>query len=205
MFTGLIQDVGKIIERSQNKIKILSPTLAPKLKVGGSISVNGVCLTVETIEAPWFECHLSEETFRRTTLPNIQKGSPVNLELPLRFNSFVGGHFVQGHVDGQGTIVSVTPVSVTPREENLEMKVAYPLPLSLFMVEKGSIAVDGISLTINSLEPSYHFTIMLIPHTLSHTIARTYRVGQKVNLEVDILSKYVQNFLQHTQKEAVVI
>jgi riboflavin synthase len=157
--------------------------------VGGSVAVNGVCLTAARMEDGSFEADVMPETLRNTSLAELRPGSPVNLEPALGFGEEVGGHLVQGHVDGTGEVVEVRD------EGNARwLGVRVPAALAQYCVVRGSLAVDGTSLTIAAVNDGV-VSISLIPHTLESTIASTYRVGTVVNLEVDILAKYVASFL----------
>ena len=198
MFTGLIKAVGKItsIERKSNEALLCVEwkDLPTEVKIGDSISVNGVCLTATTITPNWFSAVASQETLEKTNLGELQENAPVNLELPLQNKSFLGGHFVQGHIDDTGKIVSIESQS-----DCHKLRFSFPKNLSPYIAEKGSIAVDGTSLTINSVQED-SFEVTIIPHTWKSTIAHHYKVNQKVNLESDILAKYVQRAFQKAQE-----
>ncbi|MDB5037504.1 MAG: riboflavin synthase [Bacteriovoracaceae bacterium] len=189
MFTGLIQNLGEVVSLTEKKL-IVSGDLPSSLKNGDSIAVNGVCLTVTEMSAQSFSAHLSSETLARTTCSSFKPKMPVNLEFPMLASEPLGGHIVQGHVDNVGEIVSIEPSG-----DSFEVTLSYPSEIESYIVEKGSIAVDGVSLTVNSLKNPRQLRLMIIPHTWNHTIFKTYSVGQKVNLEVDIFAKYVQRAL----------
>ncbi len=169
---------------------ILSPVVGSGLRLGDSVAVNGVCLTVVSCSERGFECDLSAETLARTTLGSAREGYPVNLERPLLVGSRLGGHFVQGHVDGTGKLLMDIPSG-----QGHEMTFELPADLERYLVYKGSIAVDGISLTISALQPG-RFSVSVIPHTMRSTNLKTLRTGDCVNLEVDVLGKYFERFFQ---------
>ena len=193
MFTGLVEAVGELVERKPTsggcRLRIAT-ALASELAAGDSIAVNGVCLTVILAEGQEFHADVGPETVRVTTLGRLSRGRHVNLERPLRADSRFGGHFVQGHVDGAGKLDSKIPGG-----EGCVMSFCFPRELARYLVTKGSIAVDGISLTIASLEEE-NFAVAVIPHTLEVTNLKTLNPGDDVNLEVDILGKYFERFFQ---------
>lgn len=191
MFTGLIEAVGTIlnVQRSGGDIRLtLSAPFSREVKPGDSVSVNGVCLTaVETGEHLVFD--LVEETVRRTSLSSASAGSRVNLERALAAGARLGGHFVQGHVDGTLRLLERRSAG-----EALVLQFAVPPPLQRYLVEKGSAAVDGISLTVAALTPD-GFEVWIVPHTLQNTTLGDKKVGDCLNLEVDILAKYTERLL----------
>jgi riboflavin synthase len=193
MFTGLIEEVGTVrdLRRAGGgaRITVASAKIWKDLSIGESISVNGVCLTAVEIGRESFVADVSAESLERSTLGMLGRGSAVNLERPLSLDSRLGGHIVQGHVDGTGTVRSIEKSG-----EGALVAFGYPAELGRYLVEKGSIAVDGISLTIASLRDD-EFTSAVIPHTFMETDLRTLKPGDRVNLEVDIIAKYVQRFL----------
>ena len=197
MFTGLIEDVGKITAlRIESDAAVL--TVATKLPVsrmahGASIAVNGACLTVVRKTAKAFTVDVSPETLLRTSLRQLAVGSPVNLERPMRLTDRLGGHLVTGHVDGIAKIVGMST-----KGEFTMISFAVPAPMTPLLVRKGSVAVDGISLTINDVRRD-RFSVAIIPYTLQHTNLRARRVGDKVNIETDLIGKYVQNLLQRRE------
>lgn len=186
MFTGIIEDVGKVIEPGSS-LKVAT-ALGP-LDLGSSIAVNGVCLTVTSWDGEAFEADLSEETLVRTTLGGLQQGHAVNLERPLSADGRFGGHIVQGHVDGTGRVADLVR-----REASTEVKVTVPAELMRWIVVKGSVTVDGVSLTVASVDGD-DFGVALIPHTLSMTNLSAWELGTPVNIEVDIIAKYVQHLI----------
>ena len=188
MFTGIIEAVGEVadLQRSAAGLRIRVATdLAPQLAGGDSFAVNGTCLTVVSVHADAVEMDISPETMRVTSLGGLDVGRLVNLERPMRGDARFGGHFVQGHVDATGTLVDVRPEGDSRR-----MTFAFPSRLAPNIVPKGSIAVDGISLTVAGLA-SDSFDVQIIPFTWDHTNLRILSVGDRVNLECDILGKYV--------------
>ena len=193
MFTGLVEDLGRVTasESSGDGLRITIETrLAGDLKAGDSIAVNGVCLTAAVVHERSFAADVMNETVTRTSLSRARPGAVVNLELPLRVGDRLGGHMVQGHVDGLGTVRDIRDDGFARRVE-----VAIPEPLRRFVVEKGSIAVDGISLTVDELGER-SFTVSLIPETLERTNLGTAEPGHNVNLEVDVLAKYVERLME---------
>jgi len=198
MFTGLIQHQGKLLDRKQiarsEKWTIEGP-LAAKLQDGASISVNGVCLTALSPSTDLFEAELSPETLSRTTLGSVPLSCDLNLELPATPTSYLGGHIVQGHIDGLGKITAI---------ENLgsftQVQIGLPSPLMIYMVPKGSVCVDGVSLTINSVGDN-HIELMIIPATWDKTLFSTYTEKQQVNIEADCFVKTLHHFWSRTQFE----
>ncbi len=194
MFTGIVEEKGTVesIEDLGDalKVRIAAEQVLADSDLGASISVNGICLTVAQRGDSWFEADVMAETMRRTSLAGAHAGSTVNLERAARVDSRLGGHIVQGHVDGTGTIAAIEP-----SEQWTVMRIDVPEDLTRYMVEKGSITVDGVSLTIVSIATD-HFTISLIPTTLTETNLGTRQVGDVVNIEVDVLAKYVEKLMQ---------
>ena len=198
MFTGLVEDLGtieRIDRRSDAAILVISPAkmLVSELVLGESVAVNGVCLTVTRVEAGAgngrFTALAGAETLRRTTLGELRPQSKVNLERALRVGDRLGGHMVAGHVDAVGQVTSRRDLG-----SNLEFVFRAPAEVTRYVIEKGSIAIDGISLTVNRVE-DYGFAIALIPHTVDHTTLANKPVGSKVNLEVDMIGKYVEKLV----------
>ena len=193
MFTGLIEKTGEIAEVKPTMAGFrlrVSTSLSAELKPGDSVAVNGVCLTVVSADAGGFHADVSPETVRVSSLGTFRRGTLVNLERPLRADALIGGHFVQGHVDGTGAIEELRPDG-----ESFWLTVQYPAPLAPFIVRKGSIAIDGISLTIAGVGEKL-FDVQIIPFTWKETNLRSAKAADVVNLECDILGKYVARFLE---------
>ena len=189
MFTGLIQRFGAGVERRALGRRGADPDrreLGVELSEGDSVAVNGVCLTATAIDGGSFAAEVMNETLARTSLGTLEDGAPVNLELPLRAGDRLGGHVVQGHVDGLGTIAASDEDGFARR-----VRIDAPGDVLRYVVEKGSIAVDGVSLTVAELDDR-SFTVSLIPETLERTNLGSAAVGTPVNLEVDVLAKYVE-------------
>lgn len=191
MFSGIVEELGQILEIEKNatgrRLRIAAKLVLTDTKIGDSIAVNGVCLTVVDKSDSWWEADAVEETMDRTALGGLQVGDTVNLERALRLDQRLGGHLVQGHVDGCGKVVSREPqadgstrVSITAGDEILR-----------YIVEKGSITIDGISMTVAALDEE-QFTVAMIPHTAEVTTLGQAPVGRRVNLEVDVIAKYVE-------------
>ena len=196
MFTGLVEALGTLGERvgpeapDRDKsdlveLTIESPEIAPSLKLGDSVAVSGVCLTATHVEPARFRVDVAPETLRRTTLGRLAEGDAVNLELPLRVDARLGGHFVQGHVDASARVTHAGP-----RDGDYVLTIGHAREASRLVVEKGSIAIDGVSLTVTGCGPEW-FEVMLIPHTLDTTTLGRLTSGDSVNLEYDILAKYM--------------
>ena len=193
MFTGLIESVGQIAETRSTSSGFrlrIGTTLAGELALGDSVAVNGVCLTVVAADVEAMEADVAPETARITTLQSLRPGSVVNLERSMRADARVGGHFVQGHVDATGSIAAITA-----QGDAYRVMVTYPAAFASLMVAKGSVAVDGISLTVASVETE-RFEVQIIPFTWTHTSLSQRTVGDLVNLEFDILGKYVARALE---------
>ncbi len=196
MFTGLIADVGSVerieLDGDGATLHVRTP-LATALRDGDSIAVNGVCLTATAIAEQTFQAQAMIETLERSSLGALRAGSLVNLELALRAEDRLGGHVVQGHVDGTGTVHAV-------REQGFArvLQIEAERRLVRYLVEKGSVAVDGVSLTVSALD-EHGFSVSLIPETLQRTNLGALREGASVNIEVDILAKHVERLLEHTE------
>lgn len=192
VFTGLVEQKGSLRSRSETAsgARLRVGSTYPALTLGESISVDGVCLTVTDTSGGDFHCDASTETLSKTTLGRLPVGAPVNLERALAVGSRLGGHIVTGHVDGVGTLQRVNDVGSAR-----EMHFAIPDELAVYVAAKGSITVNGVSLTVNSVS-GHHFSVMIIPHTLEVTSLSSLRVGVAVNIEVDILARYVARLLQ---------
>ncbi|MDE3104726.1 MAG: riboflavin synthase [Acidobacteriota bacterium] len=193
MFTGLIESTGTLLATTPTagatRITILAPVLAPRLREGDSIAVNGVCLTALDIRPDNFSADLAAETMERTTLAELYPGSTVNLELPTPAGSPLGGHVVQGHVDGTATLVSLIPITPGADETDWRLRLALPEELLRYVVSQGSITVDGISLTVAALHENI-VEIAIIPHTYAVTHLATLQPGARVNIETDVLARY---------------
>jgi len=193
MFTGIIEVVGQIVSIEDSgdfrTLRVQVGAILDGIKAGDSIAVNGVCLTVRTFNSGSFTADLSRETLERTSLNALHAGTTVNLERPMRADGRFGGHIVQGHVDGVGKIRSFNRVG-----DNWNLQVEFPEDAARYIVHKGSIAVDGISLTVASLGTSV-LEVAIIPHTFENTNLRHAKTGDTVNLEFDIIAKYVERMM----------
>ncbi len=192
MFTGIVSGVGTVVLAEANRLGIAHAPTARDVKVGSSVAVNGCCLTVVKKSGPKFFADVVPETLRRTNLGSLKPGAKVNLELPLAAKGLLDGHLVQGHVDAVTTIRSIKGVAA-----GREVVIDLPKELHPFLVEKGSIAVDGMSLTVAKVDDTHGtFTVALIPHTLAVTIAAGYKGESMVNLEADVVARYVARNLR---------
>ena len=187
MFTGIVEELGCVISRDGVRMRLGASEVLAEAKIGDSIAVNGCCLTVVAFDRDggWWEADVSDETYARTSLGSISPGDPVNLELPVRLADRLGGHLVQGHVDGVGVVVRAVP----------DLEVTLPNGLARYVVEKGSITVDGVSLTVVEAR-SDAFTVAVIPHTADVTTLGVRRPGDPVNLEVDVTAKYIERLIE---------
>jgi riboflavin synthase len=211
MFTGLIETVGNIVSlehrAGSQRITIEAPEIAAKLHTGDSIAVSGVCLTALDIAPPLFHADLAAETVARTSLSMLEAGSQVNLELPTPAGTPLGGHIVQGHVDATGTLLSFTPVdpSADPEITDWWLRITVPPAVARYVVEKGSIAIEGISLTVARFERGTAegdiVSVAIIPHTYAATNLHTLKTGQPVNLEADVLIKFAEQKLEQDRKQ----
>ena len=191
MFTGIVEEVGVVAKISDNGMTVQASKVLEDVKLGDSIAVNGTCLTAVSFTKGEFSVDLSPETMRRTSLGKLSEGSLVNLERALLASDRMGGHIVQGHVDGTGRITSTKTDG-----DSIIFRVRVPKRLNKYIVEKGFIAVDGISLTVVQRGAS-SFTLAVIPFTLENTNLARLSVGDQVNLEADILAKYIESLLAH--------
>ena len=195
MFTGIIEEIGKVIslERSPNnsKLKIMATKVLQDTVIGDSIAVNGVCLTVTDMGSNYFIADIMDETYRRSNLGNLRKGSFINLERALTLKSRLGGHIVSGHIDGTGKIEKTYKEDIATW-----VVVSTSRQLLKYIVEKGSIAIEGISLTVAYVS-SECFKVSIIPHTGDETTLLSKKVGDIVNLECDIIGKYIEKFINH--------
>jgi len=189
MFTGIVEELGVVGKISNNAMTVQASKVTEDLKLGDSIAVNGTCLTAVNFSRTEFSVDLSPETMRRTSLGQLSEGSPVNLERALLASDRMGGHIVQGHVDGTGRVLSSRVDG-----DSIIFRIRVPKRLNPYIVEKGFIAVDGISLTVVKRGAS-SFTLAVIPYTLKNTSLASVSIGNRVNLEADILAKYVESLL----------
>ncbi len=189
MFTGIVEEVGRVAELEANRMKVRTSLVMEGQKLGDSISVNGACLTVVAIEERSFTVDLSPETLRRTSLGNLAPGGAVNLERPLAVSDRLAGHIVQGHVDATGRISSSKPEG-----DSFILRIRSPKRMMPYIVEKGFITVDGISLTVVKKDTS-SFTLSIIPYTMENTNLKEKSPGDRVNLEADIVAKYIESLL----------
>lgn len=184
MFTGIVEELGSVAALEGPRLRLTANKVLADVQMGASIAVNGCCLTVVAWGDDWWEADVSDETFRRTSLGALRPGDPVNLERPVRLEDRLGGHLVQGHVDAVGTVAAEVP----------DLRVTMPEALTRYVVEKGSITVDGVSLTVvDALADG--FTVAVIPHTAEVTTLGRRAVGDPVNLEVDVMAKYAEKLL----------
>ncbi len=201
MFTGIIEAVGKVkrIEAVGGDSRLIVDVQSldmSDVKLGDSIAVNGVCLTAVKFDAHSFEADVSNETVSLTTLKNLKTGSPVNLEKALLPTTRLGGHLVSGHVDGLGKVVNISNDGRSTR-----YTVQVPAELKRYIAVKGSICIDGTSLTVNAVNDD-RFDINIVPHTQERTIIKSYKPGSEVNLEVDLVARYLESLLLHTSGES---
>ena len=193
MFTGIVREVGHVasVDGDEGGVSLVveAPVTARGVEVGGSVAIDGVCLTAESVDTDQLRFHAVPETLRRSSLARLEVGSRVNLEPALRAGDPLGGHYVQGHVDGVGRVRAVEPEG-----EGRRVVVSVPAELLRYCVEKGSIAMEGVSLTVASLDGD-GIAVALIPHTLSETTLGELEPGRDVNLEVDVLAKYVEKLI----------
>ncbi len=190
MFTGIVSEVGKVISLQPDKLVVGAAQILKGLELGGSVAVNGTCLTVTDFTASSFSVDLSPETIKRTNLGMLKTGDPVNLERPLGLGGELGGHLVQGHIDGTGRIAAITPEG-----GSTIFRFEAPAEIMRYLVEKGFIAVEGISLTITEKTSGY-FQVSVVDYTRTHTNLNNHKIGDLVNLEVDIMAKYVEQYMQ---------
>ena len=187
MFTGIVEEVGRVRTSAPGRLVVGASTVMNDLKVSDSVSLNGVCLTVTARDAEAFSVDVVPETLRRSNLGLLREGDPVNLERPLAADGRYGGHIVQGHVDA-----TVTVESIEVEEEALLMKFQAPKSVMRYVVEKGFIAIDGTSMTVVNCDIQ-SFVVTIIPYTRENTVLGERKVGDRVNLEVDIIAKYVES------------
>ncbi|HUK25621.1 MAG TPA: riboflavin synthase [Terriglobales bacterium] len=196
MFTGIIEEVGRvasIVEKHGNRrLTVSASRLTQELAQGASIAVSGVCLTAVEIKAKSFAADLAEETWNRTSFSRMKKGARVNLELPLRADGRFGGHIVQGHVDGTGRFLALEKIRGT---DNFWLRIEIPPELARYVIFKGSLSIEGISLTVAKMEGTL-VTAAIIPHTVKMTNLSSLKRGDAVNLEVDMIAKYVEKMMR---------
>ncbi|MFZ9175597.1 MAG: riboflavin synthase [Ilumatobacteraceae bacterium] len=191
MFTGIVEELGRVVTREGSRLRIAATTVLEGSEMGASIAVNGCCLTlVATDSSSWWEADVSAETYSRTNLGSLSPGDPVNLERPMALGERLGGHLVLGHVDAVGTVVASAP----------DLVVRIPKDLMHLIVEKGSVTVDGISLTAFDLTTDT-FRVAVIPHTMQVTTLGVRKPGDQVNIEMDVLAKHVERLVEpHTKR-----
>ena len=189
MFTGIVEEVG-VVTAAGPRLAVQCRSVLQDARPGSSIAVNGVCLTATRVERDRFRCDLSPETRARTNLGALREGSRVNLERPAALGDRLSGHIVQGHVDGTAEFVSLDPLA----DGNWWLKARVPPQLASYLIDKGSITLDGASLTIAALEDQV-VGVAVIPHTYQNTIISGYRAGTAINVEVDMIARYVRKFL----------
>ena len=195
MFTGIIEETGVLKEQNGGNLVIQADKVLEDVHLGDSIAVNGVCLTVTEFQKNWFRADVMAETLRRSSLGTLKKGSRVNLERAMAANGRFGGHIVSGHIDGTGTVEN------TQREGNaIWVTISCGAALLRYIAEKGSIAIDGISLTVAEVREN-GFRVSIIPHTGEETTLRARRTGDMVNLETDIIAKYVERLMLPKEPE----
>ena len=196
MFTGIIEEVGRVTdighENENRRLTVSSSNLVKELKKGDSIAVSGVCLTAVELTPKSFGADLAEETWNRTSFSRIKTGALVNLELPMRADGRFGGHIVQGHVDGTGKFVALDEI---PGADNYWLRIEIPPDLARYVIFKGSLSIEGISLTVAKVEGT-EVTVAIIPHTTEMTNLKSLKPGDPVNLEVDMIAKYVEKMMR---------
>ena len=194
MFTGIVRELGRVVSATGGAqglaLVVEAPDTAAELGAGDSVSISGVCLTSEAVDGPRISLHAVPETLTRSTLGRLAAGDAVNVEPAVRSGDPLGGHYVQGHVDAVGSVQSVEAEG-----EGLRVFVEAPPEVLRFCIEKGSVTIDGVSLTVAELGPE-EFAVALVPHTLEATTLSALRPGQEVNLEADVLAKYVERLLE---------
>jgi riboflavin synthase len=195
MFTGIVEDLGEVMELRDGRLTVRSRVAARDAGVGDSIAVNGICLTVVDVQDGTISFDLSSETLARSAAGRLAAGAHVNLERPATLAGRLGGHLVQGHVDGVGTVAGVE----VDAAGGAELRVRVPAEFARYIVEKGSIAIDGVSLTVAAIDGDA-IVLALIPHTLAVTTLGAVRAGDPVNLEVDVIAKYVERLMERIDR-----
>lgn len=205
MFTGIIEEIGRITrieQRGENRrITVTATTVAPELRAGDSVAVSGVCLTAVDIKASSFSADMAPETWARTSFSRIHEGAMVNIELPMKANGRFGGHIVQGHVDGVGTLIELERIADS---ENWWLHIELPHQIEKYTVYKGSISIEGISLTVAKLD-GRRCTIAIIPHTVERTNIHSLQAGDPVNLEADLIAKYVEKMMSNEAESSLTV
>lgn len=205
MFTGIIEEVGRVTrieQRGENRrITVTATTVAPELKAGDSVAVSGVCLTAVDIKASSFSADLAPETWTRTSFSRMHEGALVNIELPMKADGRFGGHIVQGHVDGVGTLIELERIADS---ENWWLHIELPHDIEKYTVYKGSISIEGISLTVAKLE-GRRCTIAIIPHTVEMTNLHSLKPGDPINLEADLIAKYVEKMMSNEAESSLTV
>jgi riboflavin synthase len=209
LFTGLIEATGEIVSVEEGmgarRVTVLAPGIAQRLHTGDSVAVSGTCLTALdiSIDPPIFHADLAAETTARTSLAALEPGTVVNLELPTRAGAPLGGHVVQGHVDGTGTLLELEPVdpNVDPSATDWWLRVVVPASIARYVVEKGSIAIEGISLTVAKFDGKI-VTVAVIPHTWAHTNLHSLKDGHPMNLEADVMLKFFEQWQKRIERES---
>lgn len=195
MFTGIIEEVGQVAalkqKGKQRRLTVSCSQLLGEIKPGDSVSVSGVCLTAVAINKDSFDADLAQETWQRTSFSRLRPGALVNLELPMRAGGRFDGHIVQGHVDGTGTVVSLAPI---PGGNDYWLSIRVPSELTRYIVAKGSLTIEGISLTVAAIDGT-KVGVAIIPHTAEVTNLRSLKEGDPVNLEIDVIAKYVEKLV----------
>jgi len=205
MFTGIIEEVGKVAQIKQHgenrRITVHAEQTPKELKTGDSVSVSGVCLTALDITTDSFCADLAPETWARTSFSRIHENALVNLELPMKANGRFGGHVVQGHVDGVGKLLSLERIADS---ENWWLNIELPAGVEKYTVYKGSISIEGISLTVAKLDGKC-CSVAIIPHTVEMTNLKSLKPGDPVNLEADLIAKYVEKMTKHESSDAITV
>jgi riboflavin synthase len=205
MFTGIIEEVGTVTrvtnDKGERRITIAASQLPKELKKGDSIAVSGVCLTAIEITPKSFAADLAQETWKRTSFSRIKKNTLVNLELPMQANGRFGGHIVQGHVDGTGKFLCLERL---PNAEDYQLRIEIPPEMTRYVVHKGSLCIEGISLTVASIEGMV-VTVAIIPHTVKMTNLKSLKPGDPLNLEVDMIAKYVEKMMRPEESSSITV
>lgn len=205
MFTGIVEEVGRVTrieQRGENRrITVTAEHVPNELQTGDSVSVSGVCLTALDLKPGSFSADLAPETWRRTSFSRMHEGALVNLELPLKADGRFGGHIVQGHVDGVGRVIALERIA---QSENWWLHIELPDDVEKYTVYKGSISIEGISLTVAQLE-KHRCTIAMIPHTVEMTNLNSLRPGDPVNLEADLIAKYVEKMMRSDAESSLTV